>query len=206
MSDRPRGFFMNALIDYFNQKLSDRGRSLDGRPIWRISWAPDQREKRLGTFSDFYGSIFLRERTEVRDVPKYWYVGPRWVLERLTYLPPGSSVHRELVSQSSPLDISSPVRSGTYEPVYVFQDAKGEALPVTEWALDAVMHTAEFGERRKLSDSDMRDKYHASIEEDAKYFEAQFHEAGRSALFAFENSVFVDSTKVYKESVHASEI
>jgi len=197
---------MNALIDYFNQKLLDRGRTLDGRPIWRISWAPDQREKRLGKFSDFYGSIFLRERTEVRDVPKYWYMGARWVLERLSFIPPGSSLHRELVSQGSSLDPWAPVVNGTYEPIYVFQDAKGEALPVTEWALEAVLHTAEFGERRKLSDSDMRDQYHESIEDDAKYFEAQFQEAGRSALFAFENSVFVDSTKVYKENVSAAEI
>ncbi len=190
---------MNSLIDYFNQKLADRGRSLDGRQIWRIAWAPDQREKRIGKFSDFYGSIFLRERTECRDVPKYWYLGPRWVLERLTYLPSSSSIHRELVSQGTIVDPHSPVRNGTYEPIYVFQDAQGEALPVTEWALDAILHAAEFGERRKLSDSDMRDAYHAQMEEDSRYFEAKFHEAGRSALFAFENSVFVDSTKVYKE-------
>lgn len=191
----------NALIEYFNQKLSSRGKSLDGRPIWKLSWAPSQREKRLGEFSDFYGSIFLRKRTEIREVPKYWYLGARWVLERLTFLPPSASIHRELVAQVTELDIFAPVTNGTYEPIYVFQDKDQNPLPVTEWALDAIMHALEFGERVKLTDSDMREEYDKGIAQDSKYFEAELHEAGRSPLFSFENSIFSDSTKVYKERV-----
>lgn len=164
-------------------------------------WSADQRERRIGTFSDFYGSIFLRERTECREVPKYWHLDPRWVLERLTFLPPSSSVHRELISQGSIVDPQAPVLNGTYEPIYVFQDGGGNELPVTEWAIEAILHTAEFGERKKLSDSDMRDDYFKEIEDDARYFEEVLQEQGRSALFAFENSVFVDSKKVYKESL-----
>jgi hypothetical protein len=196
----------NALIDYFNQKLSSRGRSLDGRVIWRLVWSPEQREKRIGEFSDFYGPIFLRKRTEVRDVPKYWHLGPRWVLERLTFLPPDAAIHRELISQSCELDIFTPVRNGTYEPIYVFQDSSGNPLPVTEWALDAIMHTLEFGKRIKLTDSDMREEYDKEIAQDARYFEDVIQDSGRSSLFAFENSVFSDSTKVYRESVKPDDI
>jgi hypothetical protein len=127
-------------------------------------------------------------------------------LERLTFLPPGSSVHRELISQISSLDIHVPVVNGTYEPIYVFQDGEGNALPVTEWALDAILQVAEFGERKKLSDSDMRERYFNEIEADAKYFEAILQNQGRSPLFAFENSVFLDSQRVYKERVTPDEI
>lgn len=191
---------------FLNNKLSERGRSLDGRPIWRLVWAPNQLEKRIGDFSDFYGSIFLRRRRELRTVPKYWYIGPRWVLERLTFLPASASIHRELVSQSVELDIFAPVKNGTYEPIYVFQDSENNPLPVTEFALDAIMHSLEFGARVKLTDSSLLEEYHKEIDQDARYFEEQIQDSGRSPLFAFENSVFVDSEKVYKEKVEPNAV
>jgi len=191
---------MNALIEYFNQKLADRGKSLDGRPIWRISWSTSQREKRVGEFSDFYGNIFLRKQREVRDVPKYWNSPDRWVLERLTFLPPDASIHRELISQTSSLDIFAPVKNGTYEPIYFFQDGRGNPLPVTEWALDAVMHTLEFGKRVHLTDADFREEYFKEVDADAGYFENQIHDKARSPLFSFENFVIKDPRKdVYIE-------
>lgn len=195
---------MNPLIEYFNVKLAARGRSLDGRPIWRISWSSSQREKRLGNFSDFYGSIFLRETKEIREVPKYWNNPDRWVLERLTFLPPNASIHREIVAQCD-LDITSPTLNGSYEPIYFFQDKHSNPLPVTEWALEAVMHSLEFGKRVKLTDSAAQDEYMAETDREAAYFEMELAEMGRSPLFAFENSVFMDSTKrrkpVYTEKV-----
>jgi len=193
----------NSLIDYFNVKLAERGRSLDGRPVWRLVWSTEQREIRRGKFSDFYGKIFLREVEEVREVPKYWYSPDRWVLERLTFLPPGAAIHKELVAQID-LDIYKPTTNGTYEPIYVFQDSSKNPLPVTEWVLDAILYSLEHGPV-KLSDGAMRDEYHAEVEKDAAYFEAELTEAGRSELFAFENSVFVDSTKTYVERQNAPE-
>jgi hypothetical protein len=193
---------MNSpLIEYFNQKLAERGRSLDGRPIWRISWSTSQREKRLGKFSDFYGSIFLREVQEVREVPKYWHNPDRWVLERLCFLPPNAAIHREIVAQLD-LDITKPTVNGSYEPIYFFQDKQGRELPVTEWALEAVMYSLEFGVKGRVSDSTMREEYIAETDKEAAYFEAELAEMGRSPLFAFENSVFLDSQKsVYVEKV-----
>jgi hypothetical protein len=193
---------MNSLLqEYHNERLKERGRSLDGRPIWRISWSTDQREKRLGTFSDFYGSIFLRQTREVREVPKYWYTPNRWILERLTFLPPNAAIHKELIA-SYDLDITRPSQNGTYEPIYVFQDANGEPLPVTERAIDFVLWNLEHRDKAvKLTDADMRKEYYDATDQEAAYFEAELNEAGRAPLFAFENSVFLDSEKVYKEKV-----
>ena len=189
------------MIAEINDKLRERGRSLDGRPIWRIVWSTSQREKRKGKFSDFYGNIFLREVEQVREVPKYWYTPDRWILERLTYLPPNASIHREVLSQTSSLDIFSPTVNGTYEPIYVFQDGLGNPLPVTGAALAAILHRLEFGERVKLTDSDFRAEHDKEIDQDARYFEAEIQESGRSPLFAFDNSVFMNSKNVYKEKV-----
>jgi hypothetical protein len=159
---------------------------------------------RKGKFSDFYGNIFLRETEEVREVPKYWNNPNRWVLERLTFLPPSAAIHREIVATKE-LDITKPTLNGSYEPIYFFQDKHGNPLQVTEWALEAVMYNLEFGARVKDSDSTMRDKYMAETDAEAAYFEQELAEMGRSPLFAFENSVFLDSTKrrkpVYTEKV-----
>jgi hypothetical protein len=108
------------LVDDLNAKLEERGRTLDGRPIWRLTWSTSQREKRRGKFSDYYGNIFLREVEQVREVPKYWNNPNRWVLERLCFLP--LCPYREVLSQTSDLDIFSPTVNGTYEPIYFFQD------------------------------------------------------------------------------------
>lgn len=182
----------SSQLVYLNRKLASRGRTLDGRPVWRIVWSTSQREMRRGKFSDYYGQIFLREVEEVRSVPKYWATPDRWILERLTFLPPNAAIHQELISQGT-LDIQAPVYNGTYEPIYVFQDKDQNPLPIHEFVLEAIMHTLEFGERIKLTDSDFRDDYIKATDLEAAYFEEQLDDMGRSPLFAFENSVFLDS-------------
>lgn len=191
----------SVLVVHLNKKLADRGRSLDGRPIWRIVWSTSQREMRRGKFSDYYGTIFLREVEEVRSVPKYWYNPDRWVLERLTFLPPNAAIHKELLSQTSTLDIQAPVYNGTYEPIYVFEDKDKNPLPLVEFVLDAIMFSLEFGERVKLTDSDFRDEYFKATDLEAEYFEEQIQDSGRSPLFAFGATVAHDSTKSYVERV-----
>lgn len=182
---------MNPLIEYFNEKLKSRGRTLDGRAIWRLVWSTDQKEIRKGKFSDYYGNIFLRENTEVRSVPKYWNSPDRWVLERLCFIAPNAAIHNEVLAQSD-LDIFKPFLNGTYEPIYFFQDKNRNPLPVTEWALDAVMHELEFGQRIKVTDSEMQDDYLKETDREAEYFQAEIDNAGRSPLFAQENSVYIE--------------
>lgn len=94
------------------------GSTLAGKQIFRLIWSTGQTEKRIGEFSEFYGSIFLRTVKGLKKVPKYPYVKDRWILERL--FPP------EVVYTP---EIPESVR-GLYEPVYVFETARGEFLPL----------------------------------------------------------------------------
>ena len=48
-------------------------------PDYRVVWGPDQLEKRLGTFVKHHP--IYAEITEVREVPKYGFIIPCWVLE-----------------------------------------------------------------------------------------------------------------------------
>jgi len=184
------------IIENINERLARRGRSLDGRPILKIVWSGDQYEFRIGTFSDYYGSIFLREYTALKEVPKYWHIKPPcWVLERLTYLPPNAAAHKELVSGRDSLDIHRPTVNGTYEPLYAFRNVDtGEQLEVNDRIVDVILYHLEQPIVKK-SDSQMHEDYIAEVEADIPYFLAELDNAGRSPLFAFENSAFIDSKK-----------
>lgn len=59
-------------VEVINNWLKKYG-SFDGLQKFRLSFADDQMEKRLGTFSDYDKStgIFLRTVTEIREVRKY---------------------------------------------------------------------------------------------------------------------------------------
>jgi len=62
--------------------------TVTGLPMWRVAWAPDQYNKRRGTFRDFTeGGIFIREVTEVREVPKYPHLRGLYILELLQGIP-----------------------------------------------------------------------------------------------------------------------
>lgn len=100
------------LVDLFGLDTST------GRPIWRVVWSEDQLENRLGTYDDYTREgIYLRTVTEVRLVPKYrQWVQQKHVLERLTIIP-------DINAQDLPCDKLS------YEPMYVFEDFKGNPLP-----------------------------------------------------------------------------
>lgn len=92
--------------------------TVTGREMWRVVFSEEQMEKRLGTYTDYTREgIYLRTVTEVRLVPKYsqWIRG-KYVLERLTVVP----------------DINAedlPTSKLSYEPMYVFENFKGEPLP-----------------------------------------------------------------------------
>jgi hypothetical protein len=78
-------------LDLFNARLADQfGRDLTGRPRFRIIWSQFQTEKRYGHFVDYVPgtNILVREVDEVREVRKYPYLDPQWVLERLAETEP----------------------------------------------------------------------------------------------------------------------
>lgn len=98
-------------------------------PMWRVSWAPSQFVKQFGTYRDFTeGGIFIREVTETREVPKYDYLHPLYVLELLQIVP--------LVNQ-----IEMPTQTLSYECMHPYMHAVNQTyLPpnweFTEWVVD----------------------------------------------------------------------
>lgn len=168
------------------ESINDRlelyyGRELDGRPRYRVVWSTTQLEKRVGEFNEFYGSIYLRTFTGMKEVPKYPFDKDRWVVEKLFYIK-----NPEIIAE----------KPGSYEPFYVMKDALGNFLPLNWKAVDLAV---SFAEARPvgitLTDKDWNAQEQEEIDTDTRYFEDVLNDQGRSPLFAFENSVFVDSTR-----------
>lgn len=122
----------------------------DTEPIFRLVWSEDQFELRRGTFNEFYGKIFLREVTGVRQVRKYNYIHEKWVLEQ--WYPPQFCNQEELPES----------RRGSYEPIYVFQDKRGNALPVKKAVIEYIIHT-----RFQPKESDLHRKTRYQAEDEA---------------------------------------
>ena len=112
-------------IDRF---LDSQGESINGVKRYRLVWSTDQLEIRKGTFNEFYGSVFLRQVSGVKLVPKYPFVQDRWILEK--YFGPEFTQNDELPEAQ---------RIGSYEPIFVFQDRNGDPLPVTLWATEFIV-------------------------------------------------------------------
>ena len=115
---------IKAINDWLEEVYSH---DILGRPNYRMIWSVGETEKRVGTFNEFYGSIFLREWFGVREQPKYAFHPEwrdKWILEKLDFSP-----NPELA-----LD-----RAGHYEPLYVFYDENGNYLRPTLRAVQFFM-------------------------------------------------------------------
>jgi len=160
------------------------GTELDGRPRYRVLWSTNKTEKRVGEFNEFYGPIFLRTVVGIKECLRYPYDQDRWVIEKLIYVN-----NPELVSE----------KAGSYEPVYILKDKNGDYLPLN-WKV--VQTVVDFAEAKpydiKLTDKDWEAEDEQLTEKEVAYFEDVLADRGRSNLFAFENSAFLDSTKVFK--------
>lgn len=100
-------------IDQINERLlQEFGTEFGNSPRYRVVFSDDQYEKRWTTYTD--EGFELLER-EVRLLPKYkQYIRAKYVLEMLIPVPEGDT------------DLLTKV---TYEPLWVFQDKKGNYLP-----------------------------------------------------------------------------
>lgn len=97
-----------------DQLLSHFGKADDGSPIWRVVWSDDQYEKRLMDVTD-EGLHLLTP--EVREVPKYkQWIPSKWVLEQQVAVPEVN------IKELAGIKVS-------YEPIFVFENARQEALP-----------------------------------------------------------------------------
>jgi len=103
--------------------------TVSGLPMWRVAWGPAQYAKQFGTYRDFTDSgIFIREVTEVREVPKYSHLRPLYILELLMVVP---MVHA----------LEMPTQTLSYESIHPYMHAVNETyLPpnweFTEWVID----------------------------------------------------------------------
>lgn len=87
--------------------------TISSKPIWRIVWSEEQLEKKLVNYSPA-GVAYLTP--QIVEAPKYrQWIHNKFVLERLTLVP---SAHEELT-----------VEKISYEPIWVFEDNHGNALP-----------------------------------------------------------------------------
>src|SRR5947207_3865565 len=95
-----------------NDRLRDKYGRLDNLPYFRVVWSEDKYEKR---WTEYTNDGFRLLQSEVRELPKYrQWIQEKYVLEGLTVVP--TLVENELVEPLS------------YEPIWVFEDGKGNAL------------------------------------------------------------------------------
>jgi len=178
------------VIEAINRKLKERGRSIDGRPILRIVFSDDQLEKRVGTFTDWYGSILIRQEYKaLRECKKYGYISGKWILERLTFLDLNNAIVREELVDA---------RNGTYEPLYVFQDKDQNPLPVNWRIIEKMLWSMENYTPGRGNQSMADSAEGEELRQEIAYFEEEIGPHQRSQLFASEAAVFNDSTKAFK--------
>lgn len=151
---------MSADILAINERLKDYyGRDEADRPYFRIVWSDNLTEKRYGTFEEFYGSVFLRSTTGVAEVPKYTYVKAKYVLEKLV---------KYNMFQKPPELIGE---NWSYEPIYVFQDKNGKALPVVWRVVEVIMSALLNSRPEKRTLKSFEDEQKEDEQRDIRYFE-----------------------------------
>lgn len=105
------------------------GKTVDGKPLFRLIWSTGITEHRHSEFTDFLGDIIIRTVRETREVLKYPFAQNRWILERIKEV---NSTARELGLQTD-LQYS-------YEEVYIFQDSEGRALELNQNRVEEAMY------------------------------------------------------------------
>lgn len=137
-------------IHLINQRLRDiYGKDFLDQPIYKVVWSADEIEKRFSTFEDYVPgtNILLRRSTEVREVKKYTYLEPQYVLEKLFV-----NHHNKEILDNKTL---SP-QNCTYEPVWAFGVEKNGRPKVVVWrAIELIL--LSLNNPKKLTPSQMND-------------------------------------------------
>ena len=138
----------------------------NSRPRFRISWSTTSSEVRYGTYSIYYMEhIFLRDETGYVACAKYPNNPDRWVLEMLVYAPIAE------VPES---------RNGHYEPLYVFQDKKGEYLPPLHQVAEIIIWALKNPEKNLVERLEREDK--RKFAQEVAYFEDILEDTTGSVL------------------------
>ena len=107
------------------------GKNVIGKPKFRLVWSEEITENRKGEWNEFCGNLFLRTVKGVRLVKKYNYITERYILEG--WYDADLSTNGEIPD----------AKNGDYVPVYVFEDSKGNPLPVTYKALEFIIASVQ---------------------------------------------------------------
>jgi hypothetical protein len=91
---------------------------LSTQPLFRLVWSDEQYELRTGVFAKFIANVKVSEEKRTQNVLKYNWIKERWIVEQ--WFPPEVCLVEELPES---------IR-GSYEPIYVFEDKGGNALPL----------------------------------------------------------------------------
>jgi hypothetical protein len=170
--------------------------TVTGLPIWRVSWAPDQYEKRHGTWEDYtQGGIYLKTVTETREVPKYPHLRRHYVLEQLVGIPQQNK--KELPSSNM-----------SYEPIHPFWDGQMNPLPpkweVCKFIIDTIHAAMGQGSLRKYVDPDEENNGLEQQNKNVKeiYDGLYGNETATGDALAYGTGVFLDSTKQLDKKSH----
>lgn len=129
-------------IEILNEQL-DRlyGHDLKGRPQFRVIHTTQVTERRRGIFPFYAGEILTGEAEDEREVEKYTYLDPSWVLERL-------SLNRteDVLSEDDFI----------YEPIWNFTGKAFKDDPTKKpdlWACKFIIRQALFGAKMTKADA-----------------------------------------------------
>jgi len=163
-----------------NELLSAFGKDIaDDRNIFRLVWSGTLREKRLGTFSDWYGHIFVREVTEVREILKYPDDQDRWVLEKL------------VVNLSNPELLDKML----YEPVWIFRNSDNSFQQWNWRAIEYIIRQIFFPPEKRSEAQMERDEESAKLKETALYRDI-LDDQGRLEKFVANQGVVLTDRKM----------
>lgn len=165
-------------FEVLNQRLADiYGRTTVGNhPKYRVAFTSTEFEKRIGTFEDYYGHIFIRRVHECRLVPKYPRNPDRIVLEYFQW----TRGNPELTTEFS------------YEPIF-FYEAKGGGFYRPNWrglvvVIDSHLAGLEGRSPREVINRHLEEEKEKEDSE-AQYIMDVLGEEMRSPLFESESAV-----------------
>lgn len=169
---------INSDVDRLNVLLAERyGKTISGGAHFRIVWSEDIFETRVGYFNEFSGGgIYLRSYYGAKRSRKYNYIKDRWILE--------------MWKQYKPLkECPEP---DFYEPIFVFENSKGESLPpiwaACEYACQSVLNPPRDKVQRE---QDMEDFFNKRNEDEKKYFYDMFDITPISSLLHTKEAISI---------------
>jgi len=142
------------VLDINRRLLHLHGRDTTySQPNWRVIWSETLVEKREGEYEDFTpAGIYLGTKKGIREVKKYDYLKPCWILEKF----------HQVFDRGTYDEVREPY---TFEPVYVFLDKNDNNLPLNWKAIEIIVFAWSSGERQFIDHKEQEKKiYDAEVE------------------------------------------